>query len=530
MSDTQSTSNSQSEKQIPLHVHEVTHAGGEGHKVIANSRDADATLKFQEEFDEKVPEITPEQERKLSRKVSWIIVSFAALINLLLYMDKATLSYAAILGLFEDTGLDNDKYNNANTLFYVGYIIGQVPGNYLLQKLPVGKFLLGLTSSWTLITFLSCTMTSYSGVLATRFFLGLVESVVLPILNTTMSQFLTADEKAASAPLFYSTCMGVTIPTGFIAYGVLYINSSISDWKIFFIILGGLTFFMNILIFFLYPDNPTSAKFLTTEEKIWVIRRVQRTTNSAIEQKYFKKYQFVEAMRDPMTWLFSLYTFLLMLANNLPYQQNLLFGEMGGISNLDSTLVSVASGGFAAVCAIIAAYILILYPNTSAISVIFWTIPSLVGAICAVALPWDNKIGILAVLCLASPLFGIPYIIVFSWTGTSCSGHTKKMTRNAMFMAAYGIANIISPQLWRTSDAPRYVNAWIVQIVLSFGLSQVVIAVIWYVLKSRNTERLAAMDQYEKVGVVMEGEQEVIVNIASLDLTDLENRTFLYPL
>jgi MFS family permease len=510
--------------------HEEVVTQEKGHYKIVQSRDADVTLKFQEEWDAQIPEITPEQELKLSRKVSWFIITFTATVNLILYMDKATLSYAAILGLFEDTNLTNQNYNNANTLFYVGFIIGQVPGIYLLQKLPIGRFLFALTSIWTVIIFLSCLMKNYSGVIAVRFFLGFVESVVVPILNSTMAQFLTAEEKAAAAPLFYTTCLGVTIPTGFIAYGVLYANSAVSAWKIFMIIIGGLTFIMSILIFFFYPDNPTTAKFFSTEEKIWIIRRVQRTTNTAIEQKYFKKYQFIEAVRDPITWLFFAFHFLLMLANNLPYQQTLLFGEMGGISNLDSTLVSVASGGFAVICCLISSFVMTKFPNTSAFSAIFWMLPSLIGAICAVALPWSNKIGILAALCLASPVFGIPYIIMFSWNTTSCSGYTKKMTRNASVMIALGIGNLISPQLWQESDAPRYVPAWIVQIVLSFGISPLIAFVIWFILKRRNEERLKEMDKLDKVGIIREDEKEVVVNIASLDLTDLENRTFLYPL
>lgn len=35
-------------------------------------------------------------------------------------VDKATLSYASILGLFEETGIGNTQYNNLNTMFYVG--------------------------------------------------------------------------------------------------------------------------------------------------------------------------------------------------------------------------------------------------------------------------------------------------------------------------------------------------------------------------------------------------------------------------
>jgi hypothetical protein len=35
-------------------------------------------------------------------------------------IDKSTLSYASILGLFEETGINSSQYNNLNTMFYVG--------------------------------------------------------------------------------------------------------------------------------------------------------------------------------------------------------------------------------------------------------------------------------------------------------------------------------------------------------------------------------------------------------------------------
>lgn len=500
-----------------------------GYRVI-KSKDADATLKFQEQYDSTVPEITPEQEAKLSRKVTWIIMSLVCLVNLLLYMDKATLSYASIFEFWDDTGMDQNKYNNVNTLFYVGYIAGQIPGNYLLQKLPIGRFLFILTSLWTVIIFLHCAAYNYSGVIALRFFLGFVESVVLPLLNITMGQFLTASEKASTAPIFYSTCLGVTIPTGFIAYGVLFAKSSIHAWRIFMIIIGGLTFLLTVLVFWIYPNNPSTARFLSTEEKIWVIRRVQNTTGAAIEQKVFKKYQFIEAIKDPLTWLFGLFFFLQQLANNLPYQQNLLFTGMGGISNLNSTLVNVASGGFAVVCCLIASFILARKQNITAFSVVFWSLPSLVGSIVAVALPWSNKTGLLAALCLASPVFGIPWILMFSWNSTSCSGYTKKITRNAIVMFWYSVSNIISPQLWQARDAPRYYGAWIVQIVLSFTAAPALALIIYYVLNKRNKERLSNLSEERKVGVVEDSDVDFVVNVASLDLTDLENKAFIYPL
>lgn len=217
---------------------QLTQADREKH---INSRDADITLAFLEKYDAEVPEITPEEEKRLSRKVVSIILFLTAFTNLLLYADKATLSYSSIFGMWEDTHMDQNKYNNSSTLFYVGYIVGQV-NLILVQKFPLGKLLTITSFCWSMIIFLHCTAFNYQGIYALRFFLGFVEGVAVPMLNTTMGQFLTAREKAATAPLFYSTCLGVTIPVGFIAYGILYAKSSVPTWKLFMIIIGGCTF------------------------------------------------------------------------------------------------------------------------------------------------------------------------------------------------------------------------------------------------------------------------------------------------
>lgn len=498
----------------------------DGYKIV-NSRDADVTLQFLEEHDSEVPPITPAEEKKLRRKVAAIVVSLTFLINLTLYSDKATLSYASIFGLWEDTGLTQDTYNNANTLFYVGYLIGQA-NMFFVQKFPIGRVVTVMSAAWTIIIFLHCVAYNHQGIIALRFFLGFVESIAVPTLNLTMNQFLTPDEKNSYGPIWYVSSIGVSIPVGFIAYGILHANTSVPIWKLFMIIIGGCTFLLTIIIFVIYPNNPTDAKFLSTKEKVWVIRRVQQTSQASIEQKVVKKYQIVEALTDPVSWLFAAFFLFQQLANNLAYQQNLLFEGIGNIGNLASTLVSVAAGGFASICAIIATVFLLYKKNYTAFSVVFWTVPSFAGSIALVSIDWDKKIALLAMLCLACPLFGVPWILMFSWNTTSCAGYTKRLTRNAIVMFWYAVSNIISPQIWRSKDGPRYIPAWIVQIVLSFFLAPLLALVIWYILKKRNTERLAHAQ--ETHGAVQIDGQVVKANVAMLDLTDLENKNFTYPL
>lgn len=212
------------------------------------------------------------------------------------------------------------------------------------------------------------------------------------------------------------------------------------------IITGGLSLLLSVFCWFFYPDNPAHAKFLSRAEKLHTIKRVHDATKGSIEQKQFKRYQAIETLRDPVSWLFALQAFTLMISNNLGYQQNLLFLSLG-VSNLGSTLVGVASSGYSVVCNIIAFFLMQRFPNNNAYWSVVWIIPTIAGGVGMVTVPWEKKIGLLACLTLAGGTFGIAYITALGWTTSTASGYTKKLTRNVMFMVGYSISNIISPQI-----------------------------------------------------------------------------------
>ena len=135
------------------------------------------------------------------------------------------------------------------------------------------------------------------------------------------------------------------------------------------------------LQFFGYPSNPAEAKFLTIEEKIQVIRRVQASHQGSIEQKQFKKSQFIETLKDPVSWLFCLQAFTLMYGNNLTYGQKNLLTISVGIDQFGSTLVSVAGGSFSIVNCLVATYALRRWPTNIAFHAAPWCILAAIGGI-----------------------------------------------------------------------------------------------------------------------------------------------------
>lgn len=93
---------------------------GHSNQKTVQEKNADVTLRLLEEHGDKFGELTPEAEKKLRRKLYLRIMLLLSAINIMLFVDKSTLGYSAILGLFEETGIGQTQYNNLNTMFYVG--------------------------------------------------------------------------------------------------------------------------------------------------------------------------------------------------------------------------------------------------------------------------------------------------------------------------------------------------------------------------------------------------------------------------
>lgn len=119
-----------------------------------------------------VGDLTPEKEKKLVRKLWFTIVPIVFVVNATLFIDKDAISYSSLLGIFTDMGIDKAKYNNVQTFFYVGYLVGQIPSHLLFQRIPISKYITLATASWALISYCMLACKSYGGLSALRFFFG----------------------------------------------------------------------------------------------------------------------------------------------------------------------------------------------------------------------------------------------------------------------------------------------------------------------------------------------------------------------
>jgi MFS transporter, ACS family, allantoate permease len=73
------------------------------------------------------------------------------------------------------------------------------------------------------------------------------------------------------------------------------------------------TLLWGILLFFILPDTPATAWFLTRDDHVKAVERV-RDNMTGIKNQEWKREQMIEALRDPKVWL----TVITMLSANIP--------------------------------------------------------------------------------------------------------------------------------------------------------------------------------------------------------------------
>ena len=101
---------------------------------------------------------------------------------LLAFLDRVNIANANVFGLSVELDLLRDnRYNTALVIFFIPYILFEIPSNVLLKKMKPRVWLSICMFGFGLVTMLQGFVQNYAGLLATRFFLGLFETGMFPV-------------------------------------------------------------------------------------------------------------------------------------------------------------------------------------------------------------------------------------------------------------------------------------------------------------------------------------------------------------
>lgn len=119
-------------------------------------------------------------ERRLKAKIDLRVVPFLIVLYLLAFLDRVNIANARSFSLVTDLGLTGVQYNTALTIFFVPYIVLEIPSNIMLKRLGPRIWIPACCLGFGLVSVCQGLTQNYGGLLTTRFFLGVCESGMFP--------------------------------------------------------------------------------------------------------------------------------------------------------------------------------------------------------------------------------------------------------------------------------------------------------------------------------------------------------------
>ncbi|KAG4437289.1 hypothetical protein IFR05_007227 [Cadophora sp. M221] len=221
---------------------------------------------------------------RITRKFDKHIIPWLFGLWLLAFIDRSNIGNAKIDGLAEDLNvLKGNKFNIALAIFYVPYIIVDVPSIWLVKRFGAGYYPPGLVFGWGVVSMCLGFVKTYEGLLVGRFFLGLMEGGLLGGVIIYLAMFYQRQQIMIRIGLFYCAAPLSGAFGGLLATGLSQISSGGYDgWPFIFFIEGAITIVFGLLAGFFLPHTPSHSKFLTHEEKEFAVHRMNVDSQGAV--------------------------------------------------------------------------------------------------------------------------------------------------------------------------------------------------------------------------------------------------------
>ena len=220
--------------------------------------------------------IDPALDRRITRRFDSHIVPWLFGLWLLAFIDRSNIGNARIDGLATDLKLDGTKFNNVLAVFYVPYVLVDVPSNWLVKRVGAGLYLPGLAVAWALVAMCMGFVKSYPGLIVCRLALGLCEGGLLGGMILYLSMFYRRHQMLLRMGLFYCAAPLSGAFGGLLATGLAEIrHGGYNGWPWIFIIEGIITILFGTLSTFFLPHTPALSKFLTNDERAGALARMK---------------------------------------------------------------------------------------------------------------------------------------------------------------------------------------------------------------------------------------------------------------
>ncbi|OAA66049.1 Major facilitator superfamily domain, general substrate transporter [Cordyceps fumosorosea ARSEF 2679] len=397
---------------------------------------------------------------------------------------------ARLYGLEADLGLTPSQFQVAVSVFFVPYLLLEVPSNLLLQRLTPRRWLAALSFTWGLVAALSGLVRSHAALLACRLLLGALEAGLFPGLTVYLTLFYTRRELARRVGYLFVSAAVAGALGGLLAFGIGKLDgkAGMRGWRWILIVEGLPSVVLGAATWVWLPSDTKTARFLSEGERARMELRRRgeygdtksgrelsaRDVRAAFQD--WKVWAFCAAQFGVDTMLYGYSTFLPTIIKGLgrwsPAQVQLLTIPcyfVGAAAYMAAATGSDRAGRRGPWCV-----------GFGALSVVGYAV--LLGA-------GGTPAGVRYFACflVAAGLYvvvGLP----LAWLPNNCPRYGKRATATGLQLTIGNAAGIMSSFLYPTAEGPRFVRGHAVTLAM-VAVGTVIYGLMWAWYRRENGRR-----------------------------------------
>lgn len=253
-------------------------------------------------------------EKKVLRKVDFWLVYFYSLVYIFRVIDSSNYSNAAIINLEDGTNIKKQLHLNPAqwawtlSIFSYSYLFFEPTNTLLLKSFRPSRWMFFLILAWGICACSVAAVQNFQGMMVVRFAIGLAEAGFFPAVLYHMSFWYKPSEMPWRIALFYSVGQIASALSGLLAFAIGFMNGlgNLAGWRWLFLLEGLPAILLSVVALFGLPDYPQTARFLTPEERSFILRRLSDSAPSG-DKGHWDFHNLKLLFSDPTVYTFAIY-------------------------------------------------------------------------------------------------------------------------------------------------------------------------------------------------------------------------------
>ncbi|RFU28322.1 hypothetical protein B7463_g7990, partial [Scytalidium lignicola] len=475
--------------------------------------------------DQVIAEISELEGRRILRKIDYRLIPLLSILYLIAYVDRSNIGNAKIAGMSDDLNLYGMRYNTALTVFFVPYSLFEVPSNIVLKIIRPSIWISILCFAWGVVMTLMGIVSTYQGLVIARFFLGVAEAGFFPAATYLLTIWYKRYEVQSRMAIFYAAASLSGAFSGLLAFAIEHMNgiSGMGGWQWIFILEGLVPVLVSFTLYFLLPDKPETAKFLTKEEREWVINRIALQTGSGhgrvTNADKIRSHHVKAAFSDWKVWV-AIIPFWACTIGTYGFTATVpsVLLQMG-YSSTNAQLLTVPIYVFGLIATVISAFWSDRVQQRTPFIMGGLAI-AIVGFLAELAIPHPRLSGVtyFFLFLIAAGLYS-PFVCIVTLIANNLAPSSKRAVGMALLSSVGNMGGICGSNIYLSKEEPRYPAGFGV----SLGISVAGVIAAFVLRKAYQRENRKRDER-----LATEGEEGVRAKYTEQELLELGDRSPFY--